>query len=98
MVTQSIMVFAAAKGFESVAPKVRVNKNGYPYLTFIDKDNVAENIYFSKNGAALVTEGQTVDKTLLDQFQVGETTNGTGEVRMKLITNSERVSLSAMFA
>lgn len=95
MKVQSIQEFAAEKGFVQFIPTVRANTQGYPFITFIDADNKAENIYFSKAGASTVTVGESVD---LRKFQIGETTNGTGEVRMKLITNSERVSLSAMFA
>jgi Na+-transporting NADH:ubiquinone oxidoreductase subunit NqrA len=98
MEVQSIKEFAAAKGFTTVASHVRVNTNGYPYVTFINEKNEAENVYFSKKGAESVSEGTTVTAELLKQFQIGTTTNAAGEERVKLISNSERVSLMEMFA
>lgn len=88
-----IKQFAQEKDFKQIVPTVRANTNNYPYLTFIDSKNVAENVYFSKAGSKLVTEGMPVTKEVLAQFQVAETTNEAGEKRMKLISNSERVEL-----
>lgn len=89
-----IKQFAQEKDFKQIVPTVRANTNKYPYLTFIDSKNVAENVYFSKNGAKLVKEGDTVTKDMLAMFQVAETENEAGEKRMKLISNSERIELS----
>ncbi len=94
LITMSIKDFAASKGFNQIVPVVRVNKTGYPYITFIDDDNKAENIYFSKNAALAVTAGTPVTKEMLSVYQVGFTTNEAGEERVKLITNSDRVELS----
>jgi uncharacterized protein YjdB len=96
--TMSVIDFCKAKGFASVAPSVRVNKNDYPYITFITKDNKAENVYFSKKAAMAVAAGTSVNKELLTTHQIGETTNEAGEPRLKLISNSERVSLDELFA
>lgn len=92
----SIMDFAKSKGFVNIVPRVRINTNGYPYVTFIDSANQAENIYFSKSAAEQVAEGTPVDKGLLARHQIGITTNAEGEERIKLIPNSERVDLFSL--
>lgn len=93
---ESIKDFAKSKGFMQLAPAVRINTNGYPFITFIDSNNVAENIYFSKAAAEQVDEGTPVDKTLLSRHQIGITKNADGEERVKLISNSERVDLFSL--
>ncbi len=97
LVVSTIKEFAASKSFTSVAPSVRVNTNGYPFITFIDDKNVAENVYFSKAASAKVAVGQSVDKDLMSQHQIAITRNAAGEERVKLISNSERVSLDELF-
>ncbi len=92
----SIKDFAKSKGFMNIVPRVRINENGYPYVTFIDSDNKAENIYFSKKAAEQVAEGTPVDASLLAKHQIGITTNAEGEERIKLISNSERVDLFSL--
>ncbi len=91
--TMSIREFAIGKAITQVSPVVRENVNGYPYITFINKDNVAENIYFSKAGAKAVSSGSVVDKALLQGFQIGLVKNEAGEDRVKLISNSDRIEL-----
>jgi hypothetical protein len=49
---------------------VNYNTNGYPYITFVDANNEAENIYFSKRGAQMVAEGQVIEKGFFDDFQM----------------------------
>jgi len=98
MQVQTIKDFCKSKGFTQVAPSVRENTNKYPFITFIDKDNKAENIYFSKAGAKQVAVGTPVDKALLTTFQIGYATNEQGEVRIKLISNSERLELADLFS
>jgi hypothetical protein len=97
MIVESIKDFAANKGFTQIAPVVRVNENGYPFLTFIDANNVAENIYFSRKAATSVPAGTPVTKDMLVNYQIGYTKNEQGEDRVKLISNSERVNLSDLF-
>lgn len=96
MEVQTIKEFVKSQGFTQIASHVRVNTNGYPFVTFIKADNVAENIYFSKNAALLVDKGAAVTKELLSGFQIGATENAAGEVRIKLISNSERLSLDSL--
>ncbi len=96
----SVKTFCKDKGFVSVAKAVRTNKvNGYPFVTFIDSNNQAENIYFSKKASQDVTEGEIVDMSFLKKFEIFETTNAQGEIRMKLGypldgENSPRTTLS----
>lgn len=97
MVVQSIQEFAQAKGFVQVANNVRTNTNGYPFVTFINAKNEAENVYFSKDASTKVVAGDPVDKTMLTTHQIAEVTNEAGEVRFKLIGNSERVDLLTIF-
>lgn len=96
LVVQSIKDFCKSKGFTQIVPSVRVNENGYPYITFIDAKNIAENIYFSKSASQAVTAGTPVDKAMLSVYQIGVTTNAAGEERIKLISNSDRVDLSSL--
>lgn len=59
--TMSVKDFMKSNGL-TVVNTVRENTNGYPYLTFINKDNVAENIYFSKSLSDKFSAGQPVIK------------------------------------
>lgn len=92
----TVKEFAKSNGFVQLVPAVRVNINGYPYITFIKEDNKAENIYFSKTAAMAVAAGTPVDKHLLSVYQIGITTNEAGEERIKLISNSARVDIDSL--
>ena len=97
LVVQTLKEFCVSRGFTQFAPSVRVNTNGYPFVTFIDKDNKAENIYFSKASSKGVDAGVVVNKALFAGFQIGLTTNAQGESRVKLISNSERVDVNSLW-
>ena len=97
LVVESIKDFATKNNYASVAPTVRVNTNGYPFITFFTEANVAENIYFSKAAAEKVDAGTPVDKALMSQHQIAITHNEAGEERIKLISNSERIALNELF-
>jgi len=60
MVVETIKGFAKSKGFVQISPAIRTNVNGYPFITFINAKNEAENVYFSKNSAKAVGAGQPV--------------------------------------
>lgn len=90
----SIKSFCQEKGFVSLASVVRENTNRYPFVTFINEDNKAENIYFSKNASVHVTAGTPVTAELLKAHQIAYVTNEAGEERIKLVSNSERVSIA----
>lgn len=92
----SVNEFAKSKGFVQIASSVRKNTNGYPFVTFINKENVAENVYFSKRASGAVTENAPVTKDMLKALQVALVKNEAGEERIKLISNSERLELSAL--
>lgn len=96
LLTESIKDFVTKRLFNSIVPVVRENENKYPYITFIDKDNKAENVYFSKSASKHVAAGQPVTKEMLAAHQVGYTTNEAGEERIKLISNSERVAIESL--
>lgn len=91
----SIKEFCQANNIVSLAKCVRENINGYAFITFIAADNKAENVYFSKNSQAVA--GEVITKDLLAQYQVAEVTNAEGEIRMKLISNSERIDIADLF-
>jgi hypothetical protein len=97
MNVNTIKDFCKSKGFTQIAPSIRTNTNGYPFITFITAANVAENIYFSRNAAQAVGAGQLVTKDMLNTYQIGETENAAGEKRFKLISNSERIDLSTLW-
>lgn len=90
---QTVSDYAKAKGFVQIAPKVRVNKNGYPFITFINAKNEAENVYFSKNASKKVADGETITRDMLKDISVAETKNAEGEMRTKLVS-SDRIELS----
>lgn len=96
---QSISVkdFMIQQGFVSVASKVRKNTNSYPYITFINKDNVADNIYFSKNAALRVAEDDKIAKGFFEPFIIVLTENVEGEKRFKIATGDNRVELNDLF-
>jgi hypothetical protein len=96
LVTMSVKEFVTSKAFVSLVPVVRVNENGYPFITFIDKDNKAENVYFSREASKAVDAGVPVDKAMLSTYQIGITHNAQGEERIKLISNSNRVDIASL--
>lgn len=97
MKVSTIKDYCKSKGFKQIAPTVRVNTNGYPFITFIDAINVAENIYFSRNAANDNPAGKTVTKDMLTTYQIGIIENANKEVRIKLISNSDRLELSTLW-
>jgi len=80
----SVKKFMADNSFVSVHREVRENSVGYPYITFISKDNVSENIYFSRNEAVKHAAGDLIQKGFFDSMQVWLTHNAAGEPRVKL--------------
>ncbi len=97
METTSIKDFAKAKGFVQITKAIRVNVNGYPYVTFIDSDNKSENIYFSKGAAMSVSAGQSF-ATIASEYEVCVSHNANGEERVKICRKSDiRVSIDDMF-
>lgn len=93
LVTASVKDFMKSNNFTQVHKEVRANTNGYPYITFIDSKNVAENIYFSKGASEQVSEGQEIKKGFFDNFLVATTTNATGEERIKIVRSGDSTRL-----
>lgn len=97
LVTESIKSFANNQGFTQIHSTIRTNTNGYNYMTFIDADNKAENVYFSKNSSSTVKAGQTVTKELLADLVVAHVKNAEGESRIKITRKSTtRIDLADM--
>ncbi len=69
------------KAFANITPIIRVNANGYCFLTFQTAANSAENIYFSKS-MQVVAGPTTVE--FLRGLKACETANAAGELRWKL--------------
>jgi len=98
MVYLSLSQFVKSNNFVDIHKAVRENANGYPFLTFINKENKAENIYFSKRKASEVSAGQVVTSALMRDLQVVQYTTDKGEPRTKLagFGDSQRLSLEEL--
>lgn len=83
----------------AVHNEVRANANGYTYLTFINSDNVAENVYFAKTIADQYPVGTAIAKGFFEGLQIGFTTNASGEERTKIIPigSGSRLSMDDLF-
>lgn len=95
MIFQSLAEFVKSNNFVDIHKAVRENANGYPFITFITKDNKAENIYFSKSKSSEVSAGLLVTASLMRDLQVVQYTTEAGEPRTKLagFGESNRLSL-----
>ena len=95
--TLTIKEFAQANNFVSINKSVAVNTNKYPFLTFINAKNEAENIYFAKTIADEYPEGTVMTKEHFSALQIGITNNAEGEERIKLIPiGGNRLSLDSL--
>lgn len=94
--TLSVKDWAKQNNIASVAPVVRTNENGYPYVTMINANNEATNVYFSRAASQAVDAGTPITKELMKAHQIGITTNAEGEERIKLISNSARIDLDSL--
>ncbi len=81
----------------AVNPIVRVNSNGYLFITFL-RDEEAENIYLSKKLNEVYTEKQDIRSELRNMF-ITHSVNAEGELRTKLCERgeSEYVDVSELF-
>lgn len=61
--------FCSNQGFVQLYPDVRTNSNDYPFITFMDSKNVAENIYFGKELGNSFVLGQILDKSDFDDLR-----------------------------
>jgi hypothetical protein len=82
----------------SALSSVRVNENGYPFLTLLSPEfeGGAQNIYFSKSVAMQVKVGTTPKELGLKDYVIATTTNAAGETRLKL-SKTQYVSVEDLF-
>lgn len=94
----TVKEFIQENNFVEVNNEVNENTNGYPFVTFIDADNKAENVYFSIEESQNHQKGDPI--SVVDGFfkdlQIAFTTNANGEERIKLVGmgSSKRESLA----
>lgn len=81
--------FVTNNKFVEINKVIATNVNNYPFITFIDGDNKAENVYFSIEAAKEVDAGQVVDSALLNSYNVVEYTTEAGEFRRKISRKGE---------
>lgn len=96
--TMSVVEFCKSNDLTEIVPKIRVNSNGYPYVTFINSDNVATNIYFTVNASDTVSEGQDL-REIASDLQIVFVKNELGEDRIKLSRKStSRLTVDNLFS
>lgn len=91
----SLKTFAQSEGITAFSAVVRANVNGYPFVTAL-RGSDAENIYFSKNASAQISEGQSF-KSIAKDLYVVKVENAAGEMRTKLSFNSTYEDLDSLF-
>ena len=81
----TIKEFAGQSGY-NVVSKIRVNTNGYKYVTFADKNGEVdpENIYLGTRFSETVNVGDTPNTG----WFINETENAAGEKRFKITDQS----------
>ena len=97
IIRTSFKDFCKAEGVTAIHNAVRVNQNGYFYITVL-RGSVAENIYFSKKASAEVSEGVSV-KSIAYLLFTNSAVNAQGETRIKLsfAGNSSYLDIDDMF-
>jgi len=100
--SQSVKSFMESNGYVQVVNHVRKNTNGYPFVTMINANNEAQNVYFTKAATekSLVAPGDTVGKGFFADLVMYEVAlNETGEMVWKIggKGESQRVELSDLF-
>lgn len=66
---------------------VRVNSNGYKYITFL-KGSAATNVYLGRKTAEILEEGDVITPELAKDAVVILATNAAGEPRLKFSINA----------
>jgi len=95
---QPVKEFFKERGFVQVNRTVNENVNNYPFITCIDANNVAENVYFSPNAGAKVKKGDTVTREMLAEFNVWHGKNADGQDRSKFCLKGEnRLDVEDLF-
>ncbi len=82
---QSVASFCADNKVDAIS-KVRMNTSGYPFITMVGEgfEGGGENIYFSREQAKLVKEGQEPADLGLASLQIAHTENADGDARLKI--------------
>ena len=86
--------------FVEVVKVVRANSNKYPYITFVDGKNVAQNVYFSKAASSAIKEGQTIERGFFAPFIATEVVYDDGRpTQWKISTKGEslRATMEDLF-
>lgn len=92
--TATVKEFIGMFGFIQINPSVSTNVNGYPFVTFINAQNVAENVYFSKKLASKYPKGTPIGAGFFNSLQIAKTSNVAGETRFKICsTGGSRLTL-----
>lgn len=95
MKTLTVQEFCATNNLVEVAKQVRENANGYAFITFIDSNNVALNLYLSKSLCEEIAVNTPITKGFFSNKVVVKTENAEGETRFKLAhKDSQRVDLA----
>lgn len=99
METMSIKEFMVENDFCQVNKSVAENSNGYKFLTFIDSDNNAENVYFTKSLNEKVPTGTLVNRDFVSDKVICIVENAKGVVRYKIASRGEslRVNIEDLF-
>lgn len=92
--TISVQQFMSEFSFVSIIPQIRRNANTYAFITFMNADNVATNIYFSVGAAALLTDTTVVNKEFLEGHTVTIYPTPDGEERIKLSRKGDSLRIS----
>ena len=97
--TMTVKQWCAANGIASISGGIRANKNGYPYITFVNGANEGNNVYFSKRASETVAEGQAIQRGFFDGYQMALTSNAEGTQIWKLASFGEgiRQSVDSLF-
>ena len=94
MQTLSISEFCKQQNFVEVAKSTRKNSNDYGFITFINSDNEATNIYFSKSLDAEIEENTPIKRGFFADKVIVITENAEGESRYKIShKDSQRLSI-----
>jgi hypothetical protein len=80
----SVQDFMSEFALVSVNKVLKKNTNGYPFVTFIDGNNIATNVYFSVEAAKLLGETAEVTRELLEGHTISIYPTPDGEERIKL--------------
>lgn len=97
-VQQSVKSFFQERGFVEVNKHVNQSELGRPFITCIDGNNKAENIWFSTKASAFVQKGDVINRELMDKLNIWHGKNADGENRTKFCLKGEnRTSVEDLF-